>query len=291
MQRKPSWLVVPAPKRDDLDWMQKLLGEGRLNTVCESADCPNIGECFSQKTCTFMIMGNVCTRHCRFCAVNSSSLPLPLRIDEPKAVAETARQLGLQHIVVTSVTRDDLADDGAGHFAATIRTIRELCPAVTIEVLVPDFRGKEECLRQVVEAAPHVLSHNMETVPRLYRQVRPEAVYERSLDLLNRAGQSGRSITKSGLMLGLGERYEEVVQVMQDLRTAGCRMITLGQYLSPSRQHIPVAEYIHPAVFQQLEQAAYALGFGQVVAGPMVRSSYHSARSFNNLRSAAASCK
>ena len=286
MQRKPPWLIVPAPKRTDLDGMKRLLDAGELHTVCESADCPNIGECFAQRTCTFMIMGNVCTRSCRFCAVNSSGGPLPLNAAEPASVAKTVRLLGLKHVVITSVTRDDLADGGAAHFAAAVEAVRAQCPSVAIEVLIPDFCGNQECLQKILHVRPQIIGHNIETVPRLYRQVRPQARYERSVALLNAISRSGSSVAKSGLMLGLGERYEEVVEVLADLKAAGCEIVTMGQYLSPSRQHLPVAEYIEPALFAKLEQAAYAIGIRQVAAGPMVRSSYHAARCFENLRSA-----
>jgi len=231
---RPDWLTLPVPDEEELMRMKRLLDAGHLHTVCESADCPNIGECFGSRTCTFMILGDICTRNCRFCAV-SHGRPAEVDVNEPEAVALTARQLGLKHVVVTSVTRDDLPDGGAGHFAATIRALRREVPEATVEVLIPDFRGEAEALYKVIEAGPDVINHNVETVPRLYPSVRPQAVYFRSLDLLRRVGAAGGSIlTKSGLMLGLGETSEEVVQVMADLREAGCQVVTLGQYLCPS---------------------------------------------------------
>lgn len=271
---RPEWLTLPVPDEEELMRMKRLLDAGHLHTVCESAECPNMGECFGNRTCTFMILGDICTRNCRFCAV-SHGRPAVVDENEPQAVALTARQLGLKHVVVTSVTRDDLPDGGAGHFAATIRALRREVPEATVEVLIPDFRGEAEALYKVIEAGPDVINHNVETVPRLYPSVRPQAVYFRSLDLLRRVGTAGGSIlTKSGLMLGLGETSEEVVQVMADLREAGCQVVTLGQYLCPSPRHLPVVEYITPDTFKSLEETGYEMGFAAVHAGPLVRSSY-----------------
>ncbi len=283
--KKPDWLVLPAPNAQDMDRIRQLLGKGRLHSVCESAQCPNIGECFANKTCTFMILGDICTRNCAFCAVThgTPSAPDP---EEPVKVAQTARQLGLRHVVVTSVTRDDLPDGGAGQFAATIRAIKSETPEATVEVLIPDFRGQGALLNQVVQAAPDVINHNLETVPRLYPTVRPGAAYKQSLQLLqnvSRLDAGGHIATKSGLMLGLGEKEDEVVAVMRDLLQAGCRILTLGQYLRPSPQHHVVVEYVHPDVFKKLEETGLELGFKQVVAGPLVRSSYHAADSFAQL--------
>jgi len=261
--------------------MKKLLDAGHLHTVCEGADCPNIGECFASKTCTFMILGDVCTRNCRFCAV-SHGRPAQVDPGEPQAVALTSRQLGLKHVVVTSVTRDDLADGGAGHFADTIRAIRAAVPGVTVEVLIPDFQGKREALQRVIDARPDVINHNVETVSRLYSSVRPQAIYERSLELLHRVSTSG-ILSKSGLMLGLGETNEEVIEAMQDLRDANCDILTLGQYLSPSPVHHPIVAYIHPETFNVLQQKAYNMGFLEVSAGPLVRSSYHAARALASI--------
>ncbi|NLU49814.1 MAG: lipoyl synthase [Syntrophomonadaceae bacterium] len=271
---RPEWLTLPVPDEEELMRMKRLLDAGHLHTVCESAECPNMGECFGNRTCTFMILGDICTRNCRFCAV-SHGRPAAVDENEPQAVALTARQLGLKHVVVTSVTRDDLPDGGAGHFAATIRALRREVPEATVEVLIPDFRGEAEALYKVIEAGPDVINHNVETVPRLYPSVRPQAVYFRSLDLLRRVGAAGGSIlTKSGLMLGLGETSEEVVQVMADLREAGCQVVTMGQYLCPSPRHLPVVEYITPDTFKSLEETGYEMGFAAVHAGPLVRSSY-----------------
>ncbi len=283
--RKPDWLTLPAPDARDMDRIRKLLGKGRLHSVCESAQCPNIGECFANRTCTFMILGDRCTRNCAFCAVTHGkpSAPDP---DEPDKVGQTARQLGLKYVVVTSVTRDDLADGGAGQFAATIKAIRRENPEAAVEVLIPDFQGREAPLEQVAAAAPEVVNHNVETVPRLYSSVRPGAVYERSLELIERVSSScsGKRIsTKSGLMLGLGETRNEVVAVMRDLLRAGCRALTIGQYLRPSPRHHPVVEYVHPDIFDELAEIGGKLGFRQVVSGPLVRSSYHAGDSFAQL--------
>jgi len=281
---RPDWLTLPAPAAEDLDLMKQMLDAGHLHTVCESADCPNIGECFGSKTCTFMILGNACTRNCRFCAVDHGR-PEEVDAGEPRAVALTAKQLGLRHVVVTSVTRDDLADGGAGQFAATIRAIREKIPSATVEVLIPDFKGKAEALAEVIKARPEIINHNVETVPRLYDTVRPQADYTRSLELLRRVSKSGSGIlSKSGLMLGLGETVREVVSVMADLREAGCQIMTLGQYLSPSPEHLPVVEYVHPEVFKMLAETGLKMGFLEVNSGPLVRSSYHAARTLSKLR-------
>lgn len=281
---RPDWLTLRAPDSKHLNMMKQMLDAGHLHTVCEGADCPNIGECFASKTCTFMILGNVCTRNCRFCAVEHGR-PLSVDPDEPLAVALSARQLGLRHVVVTSVTRDDLPDGGAGHFAATIRAIRREVPRAAIEVLIPDFKGDMDALRLVLEARPDVINHNVETVPRLYSAVRPQAVYKRSVELLRRVDQSGTGIlSKSGLMLGLGETNGEVIEVMEDLYAAGCDMLTLGQYLSPSPHHHPVVEYLHPDIFKMFKKMGHAMGFLEVNAGPLVRSSYHAAHSLAKIK-------
>jgi len=280
--KRPDWLVLPAPNAQDMDQIQTLLDKGHLHSVCESAQCPNIGECFAHRTCTFMILGDVCTRNCTFCAVKHGRPETPDH-QEPEMVALTAKQLGLKHVVITSVTRDDLPDGGAGQFAATIRAIKGATPQTTVEVLIPDLRGDARSLSLIMAALPDVINHNMETVPRIYDSVRPGANYRQSLQLLHRVAtrQSGQKIsTKSGLMLGLGETEEEVVAVMQDLVDNGCQMLTLGQYLRPSPQHHPLVAYIHPDTFSRLAQKGEELGFTQVVAGPLVRSSYHAAESF-----------
>lgn len=280
--KRPSWLVIPAPTEEDLDRIQTMLDKGHLHSVCESAHCPNIGECFANKTCTFMILGDICTRNCRFCAVTHGK-PGAVNAREPEMVGLTAKQLGLKHVVVTSVTRDDLPDGGAGHFAATIHAIRRENPAASVEVLIPDFKGERPPLQQVIDAAPDVINHNVETVPRLYAAVRPQAAYQQSLDLIRNvslAANPKRIITKSGIMMGLGETKDEVVRVMEDLLNAGCRLLTLGQYLRPSPEHHPVMEYVHPDTFDELADIGKRLGFARVVAGPLVRSSYHAAESF-----------
>lgn len=280
--KRPDWLVLPAPNANDMDRIQALLDKGHLHSVCESAQCPNIGECFANKTCTFMILGDICTRNCAFCAVTHGrpSNPDP---DEPKMVALTASQLGLRHVVITSVTRDDLTDGGAGQFAATILAIKHENPNTTVEVLIPDFRGEEAPLQQVISAAPDVINHNLETVPRIYSSVRPGAAYKQSLELLKNVSlicSDQHITTKSGLMLGLGETQEEVIEVMKDLLQAGCQILTMGQYLRPSPQHHPIIEYVHPDVFDQLAKIGKDLGFKNVVSGPLVRSSYHAGESF-----------
>ena len=280
---RPEWLTIQVPNAENLDRMKKLLDAGHLHTVCEGADCPNIGECFASKTCTFMILGDVCTRNCRFCAV-SHGRPVQVDPDEPQAVALTSRQLGLKHVVVTSVTRDDLPEGGAGHFAATIRAIRAQVPKATIEVLIPDFQGSIEALQLVIDAGPDVINHNIETVPRLYSSVRPQAIYSRSLELLRRISELGQDIwSKSGLMLGLGETNGDVIEVMEDLRKVDCNILTLGQYLSPSPNHHPIVEYVHPNTFKMLQEMGYNMGFLEVNAGPLVRSSYHAAKTFSNI--------
>jgi len=280
---RPDWLTLQVPDADSLDKMKRLLDAGHLHSVCEGADCPNIGECFASKTCTFMILGDVCTRNCRFCAVGHGR-PSAIDPGEPKALALTVRQLGLKHVVVTSVTRDDLADGGAGHFVETIKAIRREVPEAAIEVLIPDFQGSKDALQQVLDAEPDIINHNVETVPRLYPAVRPQAIYNRSLELLQRVNEAGTGIlSKSGLMLGLGETEQEVVQVMKDLRAVNCDILTMGQYLSPSPAHHPINEYVHPNTFRKLEMTAYSLGFPEVTAGPLVRSSYHAAKTFSKL--------
>jgi lipoic acid synthetase len=252
-----------------------LLEELELNTVCQSAKCPNRGECFSAGTATFLIMGGVCTRDCRFCAVESRA-PKPLDPDEPRRVAEAAARLGLRHVVITAVTRDDVADGGAAHFAATIAAVRSALPEAAVEVLTSDFAGDAGAIAVVVAARPDVFNHNVETVPRLYPTVRPQAVYTRSLDVLTEVRRVDPAMpTKSGLMLGLGETVDEVVVVMADLREAGVEMLTLGQYLRPSSDHLPVAEFVDPSVFAHLAREGYRLGFSAVASSPFVRSSYH----------------
>lgn len=274
MSTLPSWIKRRFPPQEEWEKVQNLLRTLSLHTVCESARCPNLGECFRRGTATFLILGNVCTRNCRFCAVGKG-IPQPPDPEEPWRVAEAALALNLKHVVVTSVTRDDLPDGGAGHFAATIVAIRRVLPQATVEVLVPDFRGSEEALDTVLSARPDVLNHNVETVPRLYPSVRPQADYERSLELLWRAKTKvPHLLTKSGLMVGLGETQKEVEDVLQDLRSVFCDIVTIGQYLRPSMHHLPVAAYIPPEVFAYYREYALRLGFSGVASGPFVRSSY-----------------
>lgn len=273
----PHWLRPAAPKGPQLATLGRRLVEMGVHTVCQSARCPNIGECFGQGNATFLILGDTCTRDCRFCAVDHGP-PAPLDPDEPTRVAKAARVLGLHYIVVTSVTRDDLPDGGAGQFAATIAALRERLPEAQVEVLVPDFRGSVEAVGTVLAARPHLFGHNVETVPRLYPQVRPQADYSRSLEVLRAARRLAPEVmTKSGLMVGLGESENEVVAVLRDLREAGASAVTIGQYLQPSRAQLPVVEYVPPPVFARYRRAARELGFPHVLSGPLVRSSYHAA--------------
>jgi len=284
-RRLPPWLKKRLVAGEEAGHVGRILRELGLATVCRAAHCPNENECFSRRTATFMILGETCTRACRFCAISEQD-PGPVRADEPAAVAEAAGRLGLRHVVVTSVTRDDLPDGGAGHFARTILAIRQRLPEATIEVLVPDFRGSRDALAAVLAAGPDVLNHNVETVPRLYAQVRPRADYARSLEMLAAAKQiahtagGARLFTKSGLMVGLGESDAEVEQVLRDLRGADCDIVTIGQYLAPSPEHFPVRRFVEPGAFERLEALARELGFRAVAAGPFVRSSYHAAEVF-----------
>lgn len=269
----PPWLIAQAPQGDTVESLDSLLDGLGLATVCEDALCPNLGECWGSGTATFMILGEVCTRHCAFCAVQAGR-PLPLDPTEPERLAEAAVRMGLSHIVITSVTRDDLPDGGAAHFAATIAAVRRRCPGATVEVLVPDFGGRLSALATVVAARPDVFNHNLETVPRLSPRVRPRADYRRSLAVLDWARRAGL-MTKSGLILGMGETAGEVVDVMRDLRRAGCEIVTLGQYLQPTSRNLPVARYLTPVEFEWYREVGEELGFRAVAAGPLVRSSYH----------------
>ncbi|TAL52953.1 MAG: lipoyl synthase [Methylovulum sp.] len=274
--RKPDWIRVKLSASDEITRTKQLLREHRLHTVCEEAACPNLGECFRHGTATFMIMGDLCTRRCPFCDV-AHGKPLPLDSDEPRHLAEAIKAMALKYVVITSVDRDDLRDGGAGHFAECIKNIRELTPATKTEILVPDFRGRLDKAVAILAGQPcDVFNHNLETVPRLYKQARPGSNYQGSLNLLQRFHQAQPAIpTKSGLMLGIGEQAEEVHQVMKDLLAHGCSMLTLGQYLQPSKAHLPVTRYITPAEFDDYGAHAKALGFKQVASAPMVRSSYH----------------
>ena len=283
---KPDWIRVKAPVSKGYAETRDLMRANGLHTVCEEAGCPNIGECWEKKHATFMIMGDTCTRACAFCNVKTG-LPGALDPDEPAHVGAATAKLGLAHIVVTSVDRDDLADGGAAHFAATISAIRQSCPSTTIEVLTPDFLRKEGALETVVAAKPDVFNHNLETVPSLYLTVRPGARYFHSLRLLQRVKELDPGMfTKSGIMLGLGETRNEVLQVMDDLRSAGVDFITIGQYLQPTRKHAAVARFVPPDEFKALESIAYAKGFLMVASSPLTRSSHHAGEDFARLRAA-----
>ncbi len=276
-RRIPEWLTVKAPRRGMYEEMAGFLKSMGLHTVCQSASCPNIGECFGRHTATFMILGNSCTRSCGFCGVSHDG-PTPVDPEEPRRVAEASARLALRYIVVTSVTRDDLPDGGAFHFAETIRRIKSAIPEAMVEVLIPDFRGDRAAIEAVLAAGPFVLNHNVETVPRLYSTVRPQAEYYRSLAVIETAKGFPSSIyVKSGLMVGLGEEKGEVVEVLSDLRRAGCDIVTIGQYLQPSRKNLPVVEYVPPSRFEEYERIGRDIGFRHVASGPFVRSSYRAA--------------
>jgi lipoic acid synthetase len=283
---RPNWLRAPAPVGQNYRELKALISDLKLHTVCESAACPNVGECWNRRTATFMILGNVCTRRCGFCAVQKGA-PLAVDYDEPRRVAEAVAIMGLDYAVVTSVNRDDRKDGGAELFAQVLEAIRERVPGCKVEVLVPDFQGSHAAMQTVMNARPDVLNHNTETVPRLYRQVRLGARYERSLDMLQYAKELAPGTpVKSGLMLGLGELNEEVLQVMQDLRDHKVDILTLGQYLRPSPKHLPIVRYVPPAEFDELKRAGMKMGFAHVEAGPLVRSSYHA----DDSHSAASRC-
>jgi lipoic acid synthetase len=274
--RKPEWIRIRVPNQSTLNRLKAQLRQHQLHTVCEEASCPNLNECFSSGTATFMIMGDICTRRCPFCDV-AHGRPAPLDSDEPKHLAQIIAAMQLKYVVITSVDRDDLRDGGAGHFVACIQAIRANCPQTQIEILVPDFRGRMTvALEQLQQTPPNVFNHNLETVPRLYQSVRPGADYDWSLQLLKRFKEQNPLVpTKSGLMLGLGEQREEILQVMADLREHYCDRLTLGQYLQPSRYHLPVQHYRSPSEFEQLAQLGRQMGFKNIASGPLVRSSYH----------------
>jgi len=284
MAPKPAWLKVKAPLSPEYRRLVKLMRDQRLNTVCEEASCPNIGECWQHGSATFMILGRVCTRSCAFCDV-ATGRPDVVDGEEPRHLAEAVEAMGLRHVVITSVDRDDLPDGGAGHYADTINIVRQRCPEVTIEVLTPDFQRKPDaCLQTVITARPDIFNHNLETVPRLYRSVRPGARYFTSLRLLQRAKELDASVvTKSGIMVGLGEERDEVLQVLDDMREAGVDILTVGQYLRPSANHHPVLRYWTPDEFEDLKYLAEKKGFGMVAAGPLVRSSFHAEDVFKAL--------
>ena len=275
-RRKPKWIKAQAPTSTEVKRLKAILREQKLHTVCEEAACPNLGECFSHGTATFMIMGDICTRRCPFCDV-SHGKPLPLDENEPDNMAQTIAAMGLRYVVITSVDRDDLRDGGAEHFVKCIQRARELNPTLQIEILTPDFRGRMDIALQILQTAPpDVFNHNMETVPRLYKQSRPGADYQYSLNLNKEFKRLFPHVpSKSGLMLGLGETNEEVIETLKDLRAHDCDMLTLGQYLQPSRHHLPVDRFVTPDEFDELAEVAKSLGFVKVASGPMVRSSYH----------------
>jgi lipoic acid synthetase len=273
--RRPQWLKVKLPAGPNFRDLVGVMRTQALHTVCEEARCPNIGDCWERRTATFLILGNVCTRHCAYCAI-AHGLPTELDAEEPERVASAVAAMGLRHVVVTSVDRDDLRDGGAAMFARTIRLVRERVPRCSIEVLIPDFKGDARSLDTVLEAAPDILNHNIETVARLFPAVRSGGRYRRSLDLLALAKARGRRwLTKSGMMVGLGESTDEVVQTMRDLRGAGCDILTIGQYLSPGKDYVPIVRYYHPDEFASLKAEGLAMGFRHVESGPLVRSSYH----------------
>ena len=276
MLRKPEWIRMKAPDSARYQEIKRVLRDNNLHTVCEEASCPNIGECFSGGTATFMILGDICTRRCPFCDV-AHGKPLPPDVLEPENLARTIAQMKLKYVVITSVDRDDLRDGGAQHFVDCIRAVRAQSPNIKIEILVPDFRGRLEVAMQILSnAPPDVMNHNLETIPRLYKQARPGSDYQNSLTLLKTFSEMYPHVpTKSGLMLGLGETDEEILEVMQDLRAHNVSMLTLGQYLQPSVHHLPVIRYVAPNIFEQLKLQADAMGFNNTASGPMVRSSYH----------------
>ena len=275
MQSKPKWLRVPYYDEKESAFVSEMLVELHLNTVCEEAACPNRSECYSNKTATFLILGKVCTRKCSFCNV-TDGIPSPVDKDDPQRVAKAVKKLNLSYAVITSVTRDDLPDGGSNHFGEVISAIRKITPSTKIEVLIPDLGGDFENIKTMAHASPDVISHNIETVPSLYKQVRPGADYKRSLSIIESVRDINPNIrTKSGIMLGLGESYEEVLSAFDDLREVGCEILTIGQYLSPSKNHYPVKEYISPEIFEQYAEVARGKGFSHVASAPFVRSSYH----------------
>lgn len=279
--KKPPWLKKRIPPFQDLLKVKTILDEANLHTVCEEARCPNLGECFVQGTATFLILGRICTRDCGFCAVEHG-VPAPLDEQEAEEVAQAVKRMGLRYVVITSVTRDDLPDGGAFHFAKMIRAIRKLDRTIRVEVLIPDLKGDPSSLTMVLDASPEVLNHNLETVPRLYPEVRPQADYGRSLNLLRRSKELyPHNLTKSGFMLGFGETREEVLELMEDLREVGCDFLTIGQYLQPRSDRLPVARYIPPEEFEDYKSIGERMGFRAVASGPFVRSSFHASQMFN----------
>lgn len=272
-QRRPEWLKVRAPGGETFANLKRMMRSKTLHTVCEEAHCPNIGECWGRGTATFLILGDICTRSCGFCAIKTGR-PNPVDPEEPLKVALAVQQMGISHVVITSVNRDELPDQGSTIWAKTIEEVRRLNPKVSIEVLIPDFKGDLNCLQRVLDARPDILNHNVETVPRLYRTVRPQAKYERSLEVLKYAKEKG-FITKTGIMVGIGETFDEVIEVMKDLREINVDIFTVGQYLQPTPKHLPVDRFVPPEEFKQYRLIGIQLGFRHVESGPLVRSSYH----------------
>ncbi len=280
MEKKPEWLRVQYNKKA-VDEVAGLLKDMKLNTVCKEANCPNLGECYSRHTATFMIMGSECTRNCRFCNV-APGKPGHLDGDEPKHIAETVKKLGLEHVVITQVTRDDLPDGGAAHMAETVRTVKRECPGVTVEVLISDLKGDKDALKVVLDSKPDVLNHNVEMVQRLYKNVRPQAIYERSLKVLSDSKELAPEIlTKTGFMVGLGETDEEIYKLMDDIRVTGCELLTISQYLQPTKDHWPIDRYITPEGFEKLKDIGMDKGFSFVASNPLVRSSYRAHEALN----------
>ena len=281
--RKPEWLRIKLGNYKNSDYVEKTLKEFNLNSVCEEANCPNRAECFSNKTATFMILGSNCSRNCRFCDVTFGNMT-PVDKNEPKNLALATKKLGLKHVVVTSVTRDDLDDGGAYQFVEVINEIRNENDNTSIEVLIPDLQGNVEALKTIVDVKPEIINHNVETIKRLYKEVRPSAIYERSLEVLDNVKKLDPSVyTKSGIMVGLGEKKDEVIKVMKDLREVNCDFLTIGQYLQPSKDHYPVKEYIHPTLFEEYKKIGLELGFVDVASAPLVRSSYNALDMFNKI--------
>ena len=275
-QRKPDWLKIKLPKGTNFTQVKSIVQRYNLHTICTSGKCPNMGECWTAGTATLMILGDICTRSCKFCATKTGK-PSPIDPEEPANVAKSIQLMGLKHAVLTSVDRDDLEDKGAGHWAQTIREIKKLTPNVTMEVLIPDFDGDTKLIQQVIDANPDIISHNLETVRRLTPQIRSRAKYDVSLNVINTIAQSG-IIAKSGIMVGIGETFDEVVETMDDLLVAGCKVFTIGQYLQPTNSHLPVKEYIHPDIFEKYRLIGLERGFKNIESAPLVRSSYHAER-------------
>ena len=283
-ERLPTWFKKRLPDSKIMTEMEGLIGDLHLHTICESAICPNQGDCFSKRTATFLVLGDVCTRNCTFCAVKKG-FPLPVDEEEPEHLAEAVVQMGLRYVVITSVTRDDLPDGGAAHFAKIVTKLKEGGKAITIEVLIPDFQGSPEALKRVVDASPEVINHNMETIPRLYPEVRPLADFQLSVGLFRKIKEfDSEIVTKSGFMVGLGETKKELLEAMKDLRQAGCDLLTIGQYLQPSPQHHPVVKYIHPEEFEEYACLGRDMGFIDVASAPLVRSSFNASELFDKTR-------